>query len=155
MLNGKAPDFNLESTVGEPIKLSDQLGSFVVLVFYPANETPGCTKQLREMNESLEEFVSHGVQILGINTAPVAKTQQFCIAQNFQFPILSDRGCKVAREYGAYIRWLPMVIRRTVVAVDPYGVICFYQHGMPEPAIVLNAIRQWAIDKGYAKPSNA
>jgi peroxiredoxin len=93
------------------------------------------------------------VQILGVNTAPVEKTQAFCVKSNFQFPVLSDRGCKVAREYGAHIRWLPMVIRRTVVAVDPYGVICFYEHGRPEPPRVLEAIKQWAVDKGYAKPS--
>lgn len=141
LLNSKAPDFALESTTGQKVRLSDCNGSFVVLVFYPANETPVCNKQLDEMNVSLEEFLKLNARIFGVNTATVEKHKGYCERRRLQFPILSDPGCKVARDYGAQMKWLPIVIKRTVVAIDPDGTVCFYKHGKPDPEEVIAAIK--------------
>ena len=149
MLNSKAPDFMLESSTGQKVRLSDFEGSFVVLVFYPANETPVCNLQLDEMNINLEQFLTHNARVFGVNTANADKAKTYCERRRLQFPILSDPGAKVAKQYGAQLKWLPMVIKRTVVAIDPKGEVCYYQHGKPDPQEVLEAIQ-----KRQASPSS-
>ncbi len=150
MLNSKAPEFILESTTGQKVRLEDLLGAFVVLIFYPANETPGCNRQLSEMNVNLDDFLTANTRVFGVNTANVEKHKGYCARRRLQFPILSDPGCKVAKDYGAYLKWLPMIIRRTVVAIDPGGSVCFYQYGKPEPGQVLNAIKEHAKLRGFS-----
>jgi len=155
MLNSKAPEFILESTTGQKVRLEDLHGAYVVLIFYPANETPGCNRQLAEMNVNLDEFLTANTRVFGVNTANIEKHKGYCERRRLQFPILSDPGCKVAKKYGAYLRWLPIVIRRTVVAIDPDGSVCFYQYGKPEPDQVLAAIREHAKQRGSASPSSS
>lgn len=154
MLNSKAPDFVLESSTGQKIHLADFHGSFVVLVFYPANETPICNKQLSEMSVSLEEFLAQNARVFGVNTASAEKHKGYCERRRLQFPILSDPGCKVAREYGAQMKWLPMVIKRTVVAIDPQGQVCFYKHGKPDPNDVLSVIKHHSGNSGSVSTSS-
>lgn len=151
MLNQKAPDFSLTASTGRLVSLRDFAGSYLVLVFYPANETPVCNAQLTDMNMNNEEFAKHNAKILGVNTASATKHKGYCERRNFTFPILSDPGCAVAKSYGASYRWLPMVINRTVVAIDPDGVICFYQHGKPDPQAVLQAIKDRAASRDIAR----
>jgi peroxiredoxin Q/BCP len=140
MLHNKAPEFHLTSTTGQQVHLADLLGSYVVLVFYPANDTPVCNRQLSEVNVDLDKFLENNVRVFGVNTSSVAAAKGYCERKRLQFPILSDPGGKVARDYHAAYPVLP-VIRRTVVAIDPLGEICFFQHGKPEPDVVLEAIR--------------
>jgi thioredoxin-dependent peroxiredoxin len=149
MLNSKAPDFLLESSTGQKVRLADFEGSFVVLVFYPANETPVCNRQLSEMNVNLDQFLTHNTRVFGVNTASAENHKGYCERRRLQFPILSDPGGKVAKQYGAQMKWMPMFIKRTVVAIAPNGDICFYKHGKPDPQDVLEAI-----EKYQANPSN-
>jgi len=140
MLNNQAPEFSMKSTTGQEVRLSDLAGGYSVLVFYPANDSPTCNKQLAEMNVDLDEFLAANIRIFGVNTSSVEAHKGYCERKRLQFPILSDPGGKVARMYGAAYPFIP-IIRRTVVALDPAGVICFYQHGKPDPKVVLAAIR--------------
>lgn len=136
----KAPEFTLSASTGEEIRLADLRGKFVVLIFYPANDTPVCNKQLAEANLALEEFAAHDTLVFGVNPAPVAKAEAFCSRQGLKFPILSDPGGKVAKLYNAHYKWLPLNIR-TVVIVNPQGDICYFQRGKPLPAKMIEAVK--------------
>lgn len=147
MLNKKAPDFTLSSSTGNKVTLQDLAGSFVVLVFYPANDSPTCNTQLAEVNVNLEDFLQNNARIFGVNTASEEKHRDYCQRRRLNFPILSDKKCVVAKQFGANFKWLPMVIRRTVVVIDPDGVVCFFEHGKPEPGDVLKSIQARAKDR--------
>jgi peroxiredoxin Q/BCP len=134
-----APDFSLESTTAHNVNLSDLRGSFIVLIFYPANDTPVCNKQLDEANMSAAVFLQHNARVFGVNTAKVEKTRAYCIRRRLEFPILADPGGTVARKYGAFWGWLNMN-RRTVVIIDPAGKIVFSCHGKPPPEKLIEAI---------------
>jgi peroxiredoxin len=146
----KAPDFLLSASTGEQIRLSDLKGKFVVLIFYPANDTPVCNLQLGEANLALSEFAAAKALVLGVNPAPVAKTEAFCKRQGLQFPILSDPGGKVAKQYNAHYKWFPFNVR-TVVIVDPQGNICYCQRGKPHPEEIIAAIKRVRL---ISKPFN-
>ncbi len=139
MLGQQAPDFSLESTTGQPIGLKDLLGSFVVLIFYPANDTPTCNRQLDEVNENWDDFLQVNARVFGVNTARIEKQKEFCLRRRLQFPILSDPGGTVAKKYKAFLPLFPFN-RRTVVAICPRGTILFYERGKPDPQKVLQAI---------------
>lgn len=140
MLGQQAPDFSLESTTGQPIRLQSLLGSYVVLIFYPANDSPTCNKQLDEVNEVWEGFLEANARVFGINTATLEKQKEFCVRRRLQFPILSDPRGGVAKKYKAFLPLLPFN-RRTVVAICPAGKIFFYERGKPDPFKVLSAIK--------------
>ncbi len=140
MLNTLAPDFSLAASTGFDISLNDLRGSFVILIFYPANDTPTCTRQLDELSISAEILLEHNTRVFGVNTASAEKAKDFCIRRRLQFPILSDTGGRVARSYGAQMSWLPWN-KRTVIVIDPQGKIIFYERGTPAPEKILQAIQ--------------
>lgn len=125
---------------GKQIHLRDLRNSFVLLVFYPLNDSPTCNFQLSQFNVNLSAFLEANTVIFGVNTAPINKQREYCARRKLEFPILSDPGGQVARKYRAHFRWLPFN-RRTVVVVDPEGTICFYQRGTPAPEVILDIIQ--------------
>jgi peroxiredoxin Q/BCP len=141
MLNSTAPDFSLTASTGQQISLKDLKGSFVVLIFYPANDTPVCDRQLKEASMNICDFLAMGTRVFGVNTASVAKQKDYCTRKKLEYPILSDPGGKVAKAYKAHMIWLPFN-NRTVVVVDPQGVICYYQRGAPPAEQILEAIKK-------------
>ncbi len=143
MLGKKAPDFSLESSNGLSVSLDQLRGSFVVLIFYPANDTPTCDRQLAEANLNLQEFLQSNARVFGVNTASTAKQKEYCQRKRLEFPILSDPGGRVARQFKAHTWWLPLN-RRTVVVVNPQGNICFYKRGFPTAEEILSAIKNAA-----------
>ncbi len=140
MLNEKAPDFTLEATTGQNITLSSLAGSFVVLVFYPANDSPGCNKQLSEFSINTNALIESDARVFGVNTAPANKSRTYCTRQRLEFPILSDPDGQTAKKYKAFLGWLPF-IKRTVVVISPDGQICFYERGAPAPEVVIECIK--------------
>lgn len=139
MLNEQAPEFILQATSGEQVKLVDLQGSFVVLIFYPANDTPTCNSQLAEMSVSTQDLLQRNSLVFGVNTASLAKSGEYCARKRLSFPILADPGGAVAKQYKAFTSWIGMN-RRTVVVVGPDGRICFYERGKPPAEKVLKAI---------------
>jgi peroxiredoxin len=96
-----APDFTLPSTQG-PITLSERLRKrAVLLVFYPGDDTPVCTRQLCDYRDHLAEFEGLGVDVLALNPQPLASHEQFAKKHRLSFPLLSDSDSSVCRSYGA------------------------------------------------------
>src|SRR5579871_6362033 len=94
-----APEFTLKSQTGESVSLSSLLAQGPALVvFYPGDFTPVCTKQLCNYRDNLMSFIDFGVQIVGISRNSPSEHAHFAEEYGFSFPLLSDPGQKVARE---------------------------------------------------------
>ncbi|MFZ8966699.1 MAG: peroxiredoxin [Ilumatobacteraceae bacterium] len=116
-----APDFTLPGTGARNYSLSQYRGSPVVLVFYPGDNTPVCTKQLCSYNDELSQFAGLSAQVLGISAQDVASHEAFAAKHGFQFPLLADVAKAVHRAYG--VLGLMDLPRRSVFVVDGAGVI--------------------------------
>jgi peroxiredoxin Q/BCP len=122
-----APDFTLEGTDGTPdghreFTLSDYRGTPVVLVFYPGDDTPVCTRQLNAYTADIDEFRALDAQVLAISPQSVASHDQFSDNQGgFAFPLLSDPDKQVGKLYG--ILGPVGFYRRSVFVVDGEGVV--------------------------------
>ena len=117
----QAPDFTLPGTGGTSVSLSTFRGQPVVLVFYPGDDTPVCTKQLNSYNNELSAFAGVGAQVLAISAQDVASHEQFSAKHGFGFPLLADVDKAVAGLYGTVG---PLGFpRRSVFVIDSTGVI--------------------------------
>ena len=97
-----APDFTLPDADGKPVSLKDFRGRRVIVYFYPAAMTAGCTKQACDFRDSLAQLGGAGITVIGISPDPVAKLAKFRDQQELTFPLLSDVEKVVLNEYGAY-----------------------------------------------------
>jgi peroxiredoxin Q/BCP len=131
-----APDFTLPDQDGNDVTLSALRGRNVVLVFYPADDTTVCTKQLCEFRDRWPLVQQKNAVVLGMNPAKAPSHAKFRDRYQFPFPILVDRGQKVGAAYHA--RGL-VVPRRTVYLIGPDGLIQYARRGKPEPEEVLAA----------------
>ena len=120
----RAPDFTLNDADGKPVTLSQVLaetGKRVVLYFYPAAMTPGCTTEACDFRDNLREFESAGMTVLGISPDKTEKLEQFRDKEGLTFTLLGDPGKETLSAYGAfgekknYGRVVQGVIRSTVV----------------------------------------
>ena len=117
----QAPDFTLPGTGGAEVSLHDFLGRPVVLVFYPGDDTPVCTKQLNIYNDELAQFEALDAQVIGISAQGVDSHERFSGKHGFGFPLLADTDKKVAALYGTLG---PIGFpRRSVFIVDAQGVV--------------------------------
>jgi peroxiredoxin Q/BCP len=122
----KAPDFTLPDADGNPVSLSSYRGRKLVVYFYPAASTPGCTTQACDFRDNLAELDSAGFDVVGISPDPPAKLAAFRAAQRLTFPLLSDVDKSVLAAYGAfgektmYGKKVTGVIRSTLI-VDADG----------------------------------
>lgn len=99
----KAPSFVLESDDGKKYSLADFKGQKeVVLYFYPADDTPGCTKEACSFRDNLSTLNRAGVQVLGVSTDDLKSHAKFRAKYSLNFPLLSDPDAKVAKAYGVY-----------------------------------------------------
>jgi peroxiredoxin Q/BCP len=140
LLGTPAPDFTLEASTGAKISLNDLQGSYIVLIFYPANDTPVCNRQLEEMSLSASQLLQYNARIFGVNTANAGKAKEYCTRKKLDFPILSDPGGTTAKKYQSFWSWIG-TNKRTVVSINPNGKICFYQRGTPTPEQIIEAIQ--------------
>jgi peroxiredoxin Q/BCP len=121
-----APAFSLTASDGSTVSLSDLRGKHVVVYFYPAAMTPGCTTQACDFRDSLDVLAKEGYAVVGISPDQPAKLAKFVERDQLTFPLLSDPDHEVLEQYGAwgektlYGRTMVGVIRSTVV-VDPQG----------------------------------
>lgn len=97
-----APDFALPDADGETVALSDLRGSKVILYFYPAASTPGCTTQACDFRDSLGSLQAAGYEVLGISPDPPSKLIRFRDEEHLPFRLLSDPERRALEPYGAY-----------------------------------------------------
>ncbi len=97
-----APDFTLPDADGNEVTLSSLRGQRVIIYFYPAAMTPGCTKQACDFRDSLASLAAAGVAVLGISPDGPAKLAKFRDRDGLNFPLLSDQKREVLEAYGAY-----------------------------------------------------
>jgi peroxiredoxin len=119
-----APDFELNSTPDQKVRLTDFRGHPVVLVFYPADWSPVCGDQMALYNEMWREFEEHKAQLLGISVDGVWCHRAFAEARKLKFPLLADFEPKgdVARRYGVY-RDRDGISERALFVIDAEGVV--------------------------------
>lgn len=117
----RAPAFTLKGTGGAEHSLSEYAGRPVVLVFYPGDDTPVCTRQLNAYNNELDQFAALDAQVLGISAQGVDSHNAFSGKHGFNFPLLADTDKAVAAAYGTLG---PIGFpRRSVFIIDGNGVI--------------------------------
>ena len=97
-----APDFTLPDADGQPVALSSFRGQQVIVYFYPAAMTPGCTKEACDFRDNLADLNGQGIAVLGISPDPPAKLAKFRDKEGLTFPLLSDPDHAVLEAYGAY-----------------------------------------------------
>ncbi|MGH8981168.1 MAG: thioredoxin-dependent thiol peroxidase [Acidimicrobiales bacterium] len=97
-----APEFTLPDHDGRPVSLRDFAGAPVIVYFYPADDTPGCTKEACQFNENLAAFSRSGAAVVGISPDGAAKHVKFREKYGLAFPLLSDPEHAVMAEYGAW-----------------------------------------------------
>jgi peroxiredoxin Q/BCP len=130
-----APKFSLPDADGKAVALSDYRGQRVIVYFYPAASTPGCTKQACDFRDSLSELNGAGIAVVGISPDKPAKLAKFRDAHGLTFPLLSDPEHEVLAAYGAwgektlYGKKVTGVIRSTVV-VDAAGKVEVAQYNV-------------------------
>ena len=130
-----APEFTLTDDAGNEVALSDFLGRKVIVYFYPAAMTPGCTKQACDFTDSLDSLRAEGYEVLGISPDKPAKLAKFRERDHLTITLLSDPDRTVMREYGAfgekklYGKLVQGVIRSTLV-VDEDGKVELAQYNV-------------------------
>jgi thioredoxin-dependent peroxiredoxin len=131
----KAPAFSLPDANGNKVSLAAYKGRRVVVYFYPAASTPGCTKEACDFRDNLHDLNDAGLDVVGISPDPPAKLAKFRDAEGLTFPLLSDPDRKVLTAYGAYGekqmygKTVQGVIRSTFV-VDEKGKIAVAQYNV-------------------------
>jgi thioredoxin-dependent peroxiredoxin len=98
----KAPDFTLPDADGKPVSLTDFRGRKVIVYFYPAAMTSGCTKEACDFRDNLSSLAGSGYAVVGISPDPPDKLVQFREAEGLNFPLLSDPDRKVLDSYGVW-----------------------------------------------------
>ena len=134
-----APDFAVPDQHGNVIRFADFKGERnVVLIFYPANETPGCTRQLCAARDSFAEYMAADAVVLGVNPASQDDHLSFANNHNLPFSILADTEGEMIRNYGS--RGTMGVTTRTVYVIGKDGTIKFAERGLPETEKILAAL---------------
>ncbi|HTM85010.1 MAG TPA: thioredoxin-dependent thiol peroxidase [Mycobacterium sp.] len=130
-----APEFSLPDADGNTVSLADYRGRRVVVYFYPAAATPGCTKQACDFRDNLRELNAAGLDVVGISPDKPAKLAKFRDDQELTFPLLSDPDRTVLTAWGAYGekklygKTVQGVIRSTFL-VDEAGTIAVAQYNV-------------------------
>lgn len=119
-LNDPAPDFTLKDDQGVDFTLSKQRGEKILLVFYPGDNTPVCTKQLCEYRDGVEAFAGLGVRVVGISKDNAESHQDFRTKYHLPFTLLSDAKLQVAEKYDSKG---VMGMKRSIFLVDEKGII--------------------------------
>jgi len=102
-LGEQAPDFTLPASNGEQVSLKDYKGKYIVLFFYPKDNTPGCTTEACDFRDNHGEFKNLDAIIFGISPDPLKSHDKFIEKYQLPFLLLSDEDHKIAEEYGVWI----------------------------------------------------
>jgi thioredoxin-dependent peroxiredoxin len=120
----KAPDFNLPNASGEMMSLSSFKGNWVVLYFYPKDDTPGCTKEACTFRDDLHKLEKLGAKVVGVSVDDGKSHAEFAKKYNLPFPLLSDKDGAVAYQYGALNNFVVFKIaKRYTFLISPDGIL--------------------------------
>ena len=128
-IGANAPDFTLKDGEGHDWRLSDHRGRVVVLLFYPGDETPICTRQMCSVRDRWEDYKAAGAEVVGISMDSPESHRAFAEHHSLPLRLLSDSDGEVAKLYGAK-SWLPRRTARAVVVVDAGGRV---RHNKAQP----------------------
>lgn len=122
----KAPDFSLPDQNGQTHTLSDYAGKWLIVYFYPKDDTPGCTKEACNFRDGFQMFADRGVAIVGISKDSVASHKKFAEKFNLNFPLLADETKETIQAFGAWTErgfmGRPGIVRNTYL-INPEGEI--------------------------------
>jgi thioredoxin-dependent peroxiredoxin len=121
----KAPDFELEDQNSQKVRMSDYTGkNWIVLYFYPKDDTPGCTKEACSFRDNLNQLQALNAAVLGVSVDDSRSHQKFYEKFNLNFPILSDREYRVCQLYGTLNHFMGIKLaRRSTFLIDLEGII--------------------------------
>jgi len=119
-----APDFTLPSQENSSVSLKDYRGSWVVLYFYPKDQTPGCTREAHNFQVDQAKYAERHAVVLGVSVDSVDSHKKFCAKEGLNFKLLADRDGKVGSAYGSLTNLgvVKFAARHTFI-VDPAGKI--------------------------------
>ena len=121
-VNDAAPDFTLKDSNGDDWTLSDHRGKVVVLLFYPGDETPICTKQMCSVRDRWDDYLATGAEVVGISSDSIESHRKFAEHHNLPLRLLSDSTTKAAELYGAK-SFIPGRVARSVFVIDAQGIV--------------------------------
>jgi thioredoxin-dependent peroxiredoxin len=120
--NDKAPDFNLPDANGKVHQLADYSGQWLVLYFYPKDDTPGCTKEACHFRDDLAKLEKLAAKVVGVSVDDGQSHVAFAKKYNLPFPLLSDKDGLVANKYGALTNLgLVKIAKRYTFLINPEG----------------------------------
>jgi peroxiredoxin Q/BCP len=137
-VGARAPEFRLPDQDGRAHALGDYRGKWVLLYFYPKDDTPGCTLEACTIRDQFQDFEKIGAVVLGVSTDSVASHKKFASAYSLPFTLLADEHKEVVGRYGVFgekklMGKTFMGTTRTSFLIDPDGVIArVYEHVKPE-----------------------
>jgi peroxiredoxin Q/BCP len=145
-LNQPAPDFTLQDGEGNEWRLSNQRGKVVVLLFYPGDETPICTRQMCSVRDRWDDYRATGAEVVGVSTDSVESHQKFSEHHDLPLRLLSDADGKVSVLYGAR-SLIPGKVARSVFVIDAHGRLRYKDVrplGLlkPKDDVIISAIRE-------------
>jgi peroxiredoxin Q/BCP len=142
-----APDFTLPDQHGKLRQLTEWRGKWVVLYFYPKDDTPGCTEEACTFRDDLEQLSAMDAQVVGISVDTSASHKAFAEKYHLPFPLLADAKAEVATNYGALSNWLVLKLaKRYTFLIDPQGKIAKSYLSVDtsrHSAEILNDLRQF------------
>lgn len=148
----RAPDFTLASESGETVSLARALERGpVVLIFYPMDNTPGCTAQLCAARDDAAAYAAAGASVYGVNNGSARSHAAFKAKHGLAAPLLVDARLVVASAYDSVLGFgLLKFVNRTVVGIVPDGTIAFYERGTPATGEILDSLSSRGV---AAKPA--
>ncbi len=140
-----APDFTLKDLEGDSWNLRDHVGKIVVLLFYPGDDTPVCTKQMCSVRDNWSQYQETGAEVVGISTDSVSSHKSFADKYNLTLRLLSDESGEVVKAYDVS-SWIPGRSARAVVVIDKNGKIAYHKTQSislfrPDDSEILEAIK--------------
>jgi len=123
-IGSPAPDFNLPDQNGKLHTLQDYRGKWLVLYFYPKDDTPGCTEEACAFRDDLHQISAMGAQVVGVSVDDTSSHAEFAKKYHLPFPLLADKTTETADRYGALRNFFMLkVAKRYTFLIDPQGII--------------------------------
>jgi peroxiredoxin Q/BCP len=117
-----APDFTLPSQESASVSLKEYRGSWVVLYFYPKDQTPGCTREAHNFQVDQPKYAERHAVVLGVSVDSVDSHKKFCAKEGLNFKLLADQGGKVSGDYGSLMNLgVVKIAKRNTFLIDPSG----------------------------------